>query len=70
MNTDWAIQRLEELRGEYAAGESQIQSLQERQLQIRDSMLRIDGAIQVLEEMIRHSGAFEPIDGRPVASIN
>jgi prefoldin subunit 5 len=70
MNTEWAIQRLTELRSEYAAGESQIQSLQDRQLQIRDSMLRIDGAIQVLEEMIRHSGTFESDDGRQTISVN
>lgn len=70
MNTEWAIQRLTELRSEYAAGESQIQSLQDRQLQIRDSMLRIDGAIQVLEEMIRDSGTFESDDGRQTMSVN
>ena len=70
MNIDWAIGRLGELRDEYAAGESQLQALQERGAQVRDSMLRIDGAIQVLEEMIRRSGTFDPEDGRPIASVD
>ena len=70
MNIDWAIQRLEELRNEYAAGQSQLQSLEQRQIQIRDSMLRIDGAIQVLEEMVHRSGAFEPQVGAPPATVN
>ena len=60
MNTDMAIERLRELRTEYAAGETRLRDLQEEQGRLRDSMLRISGAIQVLEEMIQQSGVFAP----------
>jgi|GEM_PF-2638068 len=54
----WTIERLRKLRVEYANGETQLQDLEERRARLRDSMLRIGGAIQVLEELIEHSGAF------------
>jgi len=55
---EWAIERLRELRAEYASGEAQARELEDRRLQLRDSMLRIGGAIQVLDEFIEQSGAF------------
>lgn len=60
MNVEWAIERLRELRTEYATGESRLREAQEEQARLRDSMLRIGGAIQVLEEMIQQSGIFTP----------
>jgi len=54
----WAIERLRELRAEYANGEAQALELDERRIQLRESMLRIGGAIQVLDELIEQSGAF------------
>jgi hypothetical protein len=54
----WAIERLRELRAEYANGEMQALELDERRMQLRESMLRIGGAIQVLDELIEQSGAF------------
>lgn len=43
-------ERLATLRHEFAEGEAQIQELDRRRAQLRDTLLRISGAIQVLEE--------------------
>ena len=43
-------QRLEELRTEFASGQKMLADLEARQANLRDSLLRISGAIQVLEE--------------------
>ena len=47
-----AVDRLERLRAEYAAGERLLVELEARQASLRQSMLRISGAIQVLEELL------------------
>jgi uncharacterized coiled-coil protein SlyX len=47
--------RLNELKGELSAGESLLAELQEKQTSLRQTMLRISGAIQVLEEELRHA---------------
>jgi hypothetical protein len=43
-------ERLTALRGERAAGRRLLADLQARQAEVLDSLLRIDGAITVLEE--------------------
>ena len=43
--------RLAELRAEFEAGERMLAELEEKRERLRESMLRIAGAIQVLEEM-------------------
>ena len=45
-------ERLEELRGEYARGQAQMKALEQRQAELHDTLLRISGAIQVLEELL------------------
>jgi hypothetical protein len=45
-------QRLNSLREEYAAGLSMIRDVEQRQEELRAMMLRISGAIQVLEELL------------------
>lgn len=47
---DWTIQRLEHLRTEYASGESQLLEIERHRDSVRDQMLRIEGAMRVLEE--------------------
>jgi len=42
--------RLEELKTEYESGQKMLDELNERRARMEDSMLRISGAIQVLEE--------------------
>ena len=43
-------QRLAELKAEYQAGQKMLAELEARQAELRQTMLRISGAIQVLEE--------------------
>jgi predicted nuclease with TOPRIM domain len=43
-------QRLEKLKSEYASGEQMLADLEARQRALRETLLRISGAIQVLEE--------------------
>jgi uncharacterized coiled-coil protein SlyX len=43
--------RLDALRKEMAVGEQRMQELERQLAQLRDTMLRISGAIQVLEEL-------------------
>jgi hypothetical protein len=45
-------QRLQELRAEYARGQVRQQSLLHEQQALHETMLRIAGAIQVLQELL------------------
>lgn len=45
-------QRIGSLRQEHAEGELQLRALEERRTQLQQTMYRIAGAIQVLEELI------------------
>ncbi len=58
---DWVLTRLQELRNQFADGESQLVELERRQAHLHDSMLRVAGAIQVLEELVSASGVFETV---------
>lgn len=58
MTVDWALQRLRELREDYANGEAQLLQLERHHAQVQDSLLRAAGGIHVLEELIAASGAF------------
>jgi hypothetical protein len=44
--------RLHELRQEFARGEEQLTELDRKRTQVRDTLLRISGAMQVLEELL------------------
>jgi prefoldin subunit 5 len=48
--------RLEQLRQEYAAGQEQVRALEERLANLNNTLLRIAGAITVLEEMQAEEG--------------
>ncbi len=57
--------RLEELRAEYESGQQMLADLETRQASLRQTLFRIAGAIQVLEEeLAREDGpdAAEPDD--------
>lgn len=45
-------QRLKELKDEYASGTKVMAELQKKQNDLQATLLRISGAIQVLEEML------------------
>lgn len=60
--------RLAELRGERERGEEMLAELQARQAALRDTLLRIQGAIQVLEEL-QQSAAGADADEPPAPNI-
>lgn len=43
--------RLKELRGEWERGVRQLEALDRQRLELRETLLRIEGAIQILEEL-------------------
>jgi len=45
-------ERLESLRVEYERGQRHLELLDRQRQELRDRLLRIDGAIQVLEELL------------------
>jgi predicted nuclease with TOPRIM domain len=47
--------RLKALKEEYEVGQTRLQELERQQVYLRETLLRISGAIQVLEEMLAAS---------------
>lgn len=45
-------QRLQELRSEYQNGQEMLEELRQKQANLEPTLLRIAGAIQVLEELL------------------
>jgi prefoldin subunit 5 len=45
-------QRLADLKSEYQAGQKMLADLEAKQADLRQTLLRISGAIQVLEELL------------------
>jgi hypothetical protein len=48
--------RLDELKREFATGQTQLQELEQKEASLRETLLRISGAIQVIEELLAQSG--------------
>ncbi len=48
-------QRLKQLRIEYEAGQKMLADLESKEAEIRQTLLRISGAIQALEELLESS---------------
>lgn len=49
-------EKLAELKAEFEKGQEQMALLDQRRQELRDTMLRISGAIQALEELIAQNG--------------
>ncbi|WHZ26359.1 MAG: hypothetical protein OJF51_001154 [Nitrospira sp.] len=64
--------RIASLKKELEAGQGRAQELERQQMYLRDTLLRISGAIQVLEEVLKESPVEESNGDRtreePVAS--
>jgi hypothetical protein len=56
-------QRLAKLREEYESGMQAMNEIQRRQDELRTTLLRISGAIQVLEELLGEASPPPPKDG-------
>lgn len=66
--------RLQELRSEYESGQKVLAELEAKQASVRNTLLRISGAIQVLEEELANaeveiSAVVIPDGGEPVGSV-
>lgn len=60
--------RIAVLKSEFETGQTKLQELEMQQSRIRETLLRISGAIQVLEEMLASNKAAEdpvPNDSAP-----
>jgi len=55
------VERLEELRQELSKGQKRLEMLDRERQEVRDTLLRISGAIQVLEELLRQKKEMEPV---------
>ena len=56
------LARREELQGEFRAGEARLRDVEVETARLRETLLRISGAIQVLQELLEAS------DREPAAS--
>ena len=60
---DHIKKRLQDLREEFAAGQKMMTELDAQQTHLRSSLLRLSGAIQVLEELINQDEAAVSANG-------
>jgi prefoldin subunit 5 len=63
--TEQIQQRIEQLRQELESGQRLLSELDLRRADLRDSLLRVSGAIQALEEL-----TIEPDIGQPAAAAH
>ena len=61
--------RIKELQQEIESGRTALAELETRTAEVRSQMLRINGAIQVLEELLPESESSEAVDP-PLKSVN
>jgi chromosome segregation ATPase len=58
-------QRLAQLKSEYETGQKMLADLEHKQRNLCDTLLRISGAIQVLEEELSHAAQDTPTEVVP-----
>jgi len=61
-------QRLKELRAEYASGQKTLAELENKQMNLKNTLLRISNAIQALEEELSKENRKE--EDKPKKTIN
>ncbi|MFE6922872.1 hypothetical protein ACFVAV_17700 [Nocardia sp. NPDC057663] len=57
-----AEQRLRRLRADYEVGQVKLAEVEQQALVLRETLLRISGAIQVLEELLAEGNGHVPDD--------
>lgn len=57
-------QRLQELKAEFEKGDNNLKELEAQAANVRQTLLRISGAIQVLEELLAEGGQSAGRDGK------
>jgi predicted nuclease with TOPRIM domain len=57
--------RLKELKKELEAGQAELQKVEMQRTYLRETVLRIDGAVQVLEELLREGQSSERTRAAP-----
>ena len=68
--TEQLMERLEALKKEFANGQARLQDLEMQEGHLRETLLRISGAIQVLEELLaQNKPAEETVKTPETASI-
>lgn len=61
-------ERLAQLRQEYEKGQQMLDSLRQQQAELEQTLLRISGAMQVLEELLAQADPSGEPSGGPAAS--
>jgi predicted nuclease with TOPRIM domain len=61
------VLRLQELKAEFESGQKALTELETKQANLRNTLLRISGAIQVLEEELNKEGEGAGADQAPMA---
>jgi septal ring factor EnvC (AmiA/AmiB activator) len=62
-------ERLAQLRAELEKGDHRLRQLDRERQEVRDTMLRISGAIRVLEELLEQSGQQPSAVDAPLARV-
>ncbi|WP_043996878.1 hypothetical protein, partial [Microcystis aeruginosa] len=62
-------ERIEQLKAEYESGQKMLADLETQESNLRTTMLRISGAIQVLEELLAKTEEEENLDIVEIADI-
>jgi hypothetical protein len=65
-----AFRRLQELQTEFEAGQRMLAELGVKQDDLRQTMLRISGAIQVLEELLEAAELATPAGGQDKTALD
>ncbi|HBB34553.1 MAG TPA: hypothetical protein DDZ80_29860 [Cyanobacteria bacterium UBA8803] len=63
-------QRLQSLKAEFESGQKMLADLEAKQANLRDTLLRISGAIQVIEEELNTAANREDTNSHPTKAVS
>jgi len=69
---DQLLQRLTVLKAEFDAGQRMLAELESKQAELRNTLIRISGAVQVLEEELAKAASASPavtLEGRETTAL-